>query len=215
MRDLTNLVAELPADAEPAFHAALATLAEAAAAHDTETGNHILRVNEYSHALADLAGQDPDFCRQIRFSAQLHDLGKLGIHSAVLQKAGPLDALERAAMDNHPQLGHEILQASPRLAMAAEIALAHHEKWDGTGYPNNLRGDDIPLSARIVAIADVYDALRATRPYKAALGHDAVVSIMLDGDGRIEPAAHFDPDLLALFGAHHRTFDHIWTSMHD
>jgi len=103
-------------------------------------------------------------CAEIRYSAQLHDVGKMAVDQAVLKKKGRLDEAERLEMNNHTLYGQRIVEQSDRLKMAAEIALAHHEKWDGTGYPHGLGGEDIPLSARITQLADVYDALRSERP---------------------------------------------------
>jgi HD-GYP domain-containing protein (c-di-GMP phosphodiesterase class II) len=99
--------------------------------------------------------------------------------------------------------------------MGAEIALHHHEKWDGTGYPNGARGEDIPLSARVVQIADIYDALRSERPYKPAFSHAKTVAILTKGDDRIDPVNHFDPDLIALFAANNSAFADIWDALHD
>ena len=111
--------------------------------------------------------------------------------------------------------GYEILHPSERLRMAAEIALNHHEKWDGTGYPRGLKGEEIPISARIVQIADVYDALRAPRHYKGAIDHATAVDVMLKGDARIEPKGHFDPALLEVFARCHTGFDEIWRKFAD
>lgn len=154
-------------------------LARAAQIYDEGTGNHTRRVNEYSFFLARTVGMDQAFCEEIHYSAQLHDLGKISVDPIVLGKAGPLSETERQEMDNHTIYGHRILSQSPQLAMAADIALNHHEKWDGTGYPNALRGKDIPLSARITQIADIYDALRTARPYKPAFDHETARSIII------------------------------------
>lgn len=156
-----------------------------------------------------------DFCRTIRYSAALHDVGKIAIDPALLRKKEALDDAEQAEMRNHPRYGHRLLDGAAGFAMAAEIALCHHEKWDGSGYPSGLAGEAIPLSARIVALADVYDALRSARPYKPALGHDVAMAVLLAGDGRIRPEAHFDPQLLALLRAEERQFDAIWRRLAD
>jgi HD-GYP domain-containing protein (c-di-GMP phosphodiesterase class II) len=215
LREQRQRIAALQAETEQAFQTAIALLARGAEIHDEGTGNHIVRVNEYSYFLARLAGQPEPFCNEIRYSAQLHDIGKMSIDGALLKKRGRLTAAERKEMDSHPRYGHRILEGVPRLAMAAEIAFCHHEKWDGSGYPRRLRRDAIPLSARIVAIADVYDALRAERSYKPGHSHVETVRIMRDGDGILDPERHFDPALLALFHGHHQGMDDIWRRFHD
>lgn len=205
----------LQAETEDAFMLSINLLAKAAEVHDEDTGNHILRVNEYSYHLARLAGQPPQWCDEIRYSAQLHDVGKMSVDAAILRKQGPLTDAEREEMNTHPIFGHRILSAAPRLAMAAEIALGHHEQWAGGGYPQALAGEAIPLSARIVAMADIYDALRSARPYKPAFSHEKTVSIMTEGDNRLDPRKHFDPRLLDLFRANHREFEAIYQTLHD
>jgi HD-GYP domain-containing protein (c-di-GMP phosphodiesterase class II) len=139
----------------------------------------------------------------------------MSIDAAVLRKKGALDPAEWTEMRRHPLYGYEILRQSPRLAMAADIARCHHEKWDGSGYPAGLAGEAIPLAARIVAVVDVYDALRAPRPYKEGLSHEEACRVLLDGDARTRPAEQFDPALLALFRTHHAAFDAIWTKLRD
>jgi HD-GYP domain-containing protein (c-di-GMP phosphodiesterase class II) len=208
-------ITALQHETEAAFKLSIQLLAKAAELHDEVTGNHILRVNEYAFALAQAAGQPPGWCEEIRYSAQLHDVGKMSVDAAVLRKKGNLTPAEWDEMQRHPLYGYEILRASPRLAMAAEIARCHHEKWDGSGYPAGLKGEAIPLSARIVAIADVYDALRSARPYKPGLSHEAACRVLLEGDERTRPREHFDPGLLALFQANHQAFDAIWTKLQD
>ena len=208
-------VAELQAETERAFMVSVNLLARAAEVHDEDTGNHTQRVNEYSYALAGWAGCSRAFCSEIRFSAALHDVGKMSVDQAVLHKKGRLDERELAEMKRHPEYGHDILVASDRLKMAAEIALYHHEQWGGTGYPHGLRGEEIPLAARIVAIADCYDALRSARPYKPSFSHEKTVDILLNGDDRLDPRVHFDPRLLALFADRHADFDAIWERLKD
>ncbi|WP_244592741.1 HD-GYP domain-containing protein [Azospirillum palustre] len=208
-------VAELQAETERAFMVSVNLLARAAEVHDEDTGNHILRVNEYSYMLATWAGCSRAFCQEIRFSAALHDVGKMSVDQAVLHKRGRLDERELAEMRRHPVYGHDILVASDRLKMAAEIALYHHEQWAGTGYPFGMKGEEIPLAARIVAIADCYDALRSARPYKPSFSHEKTVDILLNGDDRLDPKVHFDPRLLALFAARHAEFGEIWERLKD
>ncbi|AWK85872.1 transcriptional regulator [Azospirillum thermophilum] len=208
-------VAELQEETERAFMVSVHLLAKAAELHDEDTGNHILRVNEYSYALARWAGCPEEFCAEIRFSAALHDVGKMSVDQAILRKKGRLDEREMAEMKRHPVYGHEILIASDRLKMAADIALCHHEQWAGTGYPNGLAGEAIPLSARIVAVADCYDALRSKRPYKPAFPHERTMAILTQGDDRITPERHFDPRLLSLLVQNQDEFARIWESLRD
>ena len=215
LADQRERIAALQEQTEEAFQVSVTLLARAAEIHDEETGNHIIRVNEYSYYLAHLAGQPDHWCDEIRYSAQLHDVGKMSVDSAVLKKKGALDDAEREEMNCHTVYGYQILSASPRLSLGAEIALHHHEKWDGTGYPNGVKGETIPLSARIVQIADVYDALRAERPYKPSFSHEKSVGIITKGDDRIDPVAHFDARLVQLFQDNHQGFDDIWNSLKD
>jgi len=190
-------------------------LARAAQIYDEGTGHHTRRVNEYSYFLAQTLGMDEAFCAEIHYSAQLHDLGKISVDPVVLSKAGPLSDEERQEMDNHTIYGHRILSQSPQLAMAAEIALTHHEKWDGTGYPNALRGEEIPMSARITQMADIYDALRTARPYKPAFDHKTARGIIISGDARIDSVGHFDPRVIEAFADTHADFDRIWRELSD
>lgn len=208
-------IAHLQTETEEAFQLSIGLLARAAEIHDEGTGNHIVRVNEYSYYLARLLDMPEAFCDEIRYSAQLHDVGKMAVDSAVMKKHGHLTAHDREEMNRHTVYGHRILSASDRLHMAAEIALNHHEKWDGTGYPAGKRGEEIPIAARIVQLADVYDALRSARVYKSALSHAEACHILLKGDERIDPAGHFDPRLRALFAKHHHGMDKIWRRFAD
>lgn len=208
-------IAGLQRATETAFQLSVRLLARAAELHDEDTGNHILRVNEYSYLLARAARQPKSFCDELRYSAALHDVGKMSIDAAVLKKKGRLDPEERVEMSRHPEYGWRILRENPRLRMAAEIAYCHHERWDGSGYPRGLAGERIPLSARIVQIADVYDALRSPRPYKPGYSHEQAVRIILEGDERIVPARDFDPRLLDVFARQHKSFDRIWRRLQD
>jgi len=206
-------VVALQAETEDAFRLSVRLLAKAAEIHDDDTGQHILRVNEYSYALARRAGMPRAFCDDIRYLAQLHDVGKMSVDQAVLKKKGRLNDEEYAEMKRHTVYGYEILKESDRLGMAAEIALSHHEQWTGGGYPNGIAGEDIPIAARIVAIADVYDALRSPRVYKPAFDHAKTVSIIVDGDDRLDPEEHFDPRLLRVFADHHGDFAEVWGTL--
>jgi len=208
-------IAALKDATEEAFQLSIELLARAAEIHDEGTGNHIVRVNEYSWFIARTLALPEPFCNEIRYSAQLHDVGKMAVDQAVLKKRGRLDEAERLEMNNHTLYGRRILEQSDRLKMAAEIALAHHEKWDGTGYPHGLAGEDIPLSARITQLADIYDALRSERPYKPAFDHARTRRIILEGDDRLDAKGHFDPRIIEAFADTHADFDRIWIEMHD
>jgi len=208
-------IANLQEQTEEAFLLSVGLLARAAEIHDEGTGNHIIRTNEYSYFIAQHLGLPKVFCDEIHYSAQLHDVGKMSVDQAVLKKKGRLDDLERAEMDRHTTYGYQILRDSPRLQLAAEIALNHHEKWAGTGYPAGLAGTDIPLSARIVQVADIYDALRSERPYKKGFSHEETLDIILNGDDRLDPKEHFDPQLITLFADTHRGFEDIWDNLKD
>ncbi len=183
---------------------------------DIETAEHCVRVGLYSQLLADMAGLDTQTQRMIRLAGILHDIGKVGVPDEVLLKDGPLNDDEFNIMQRHTEIGFAMLNSSdnPILEQAATIARHHHEKWEGTGYCNNLAGNDIPMVARIVSIADVYDALRSSRRYKPAFSHMEAVTIITKGDRRTTPDM-FDPKLLSLFAVHHERFESIFDSMPD
>ncbi len=163
---------------------------------DEETGAHIKRVGLSSAVLAKAANWSLEGVERIRLAAPMHDVGKIGIPDDILRKPGNLTEDEFALMKLHTLIGAELLKnsESPMLQMAHQIALYHHERWDGTGYPNGLRETAIPESARIVAIADVYDALTHDRIYRPAMSHERALEILAQGRG-----THFDPNLLDLF----------------
>ena len=208
-------IAALQDETEEAFQLSINLLARAAEVHDTNTASHVLRVNEYSYFIARKHGMPKDFCNEIHYSAQLHDVGKMSVDGMVLRKEGPLDEDERAEMNQHPFFGYQILESSDRLQMAAAIALNHHERWDGTGYPNGRQGEEIPVEARIVSLADIYDALRSARPYKPGFSHEESVEILLEGDDRLDPDGHLDPELQHLFAKHHTGMAEIWDRLRD
>ncbi|OBV37817.1 HD domain-containing phosphohydrolase [Janthinobacterium psychrotolerans] len=181
---------------ERSYRDAIQMLGHAGHFNDNDTGAHIWRMAAYAVALAHAAGWNAQRCAQLELAAPMHDTGKLGVPQAILQKPGPLNAGEWAIMRTHPRLGHDILSKSdaPVFRLAAEIALYHHERWDGGGYPYGLAGTDIPESARIVALADVFDALSMRRPYKEAWPVSDIVSHLRAGAG-----LQFDPRLTTLF----------------
>jgi HD-GYP domain-containing protein (c-di-GMP phosphodiesterase class II) len=215
LKDERSRVLHLSQETERALMLSVELLARAAEVHDGDISSHIQRVNEYSYLMAKLAGMDPAFCTEIRWAAALHDVGKMSVDQAVLHKPGRLDEREWVEMKAHTTHGMRILTGHPRLAMACEIAYCHHEMWAGGGYPRGLKGEEIPIAARIVALADVYDALRSARPYKPAFDHARAIDIMLKGDDRLVPSSHFDPRLLALFEQHHQQFAALWQLLTD
>jgi putative two-component system response regulator len=186
---------------------AMASLAET---RDSDTGNHLRRTQFYIKALAEKLREHPRFCaflttaniQAIFKSAPLHDIGKVGIPDCILLKPGPLEPQEFEIMKTHTTLGYNAILNAERalgtpvkfLSFAMDIALSHQEKWDGSGYPQGLAGDAIPVAARLMAVADVYDALISQRIYKKALSHECAVQIMREGRG-----THFDADMLDAF----------------
>lgn len=195
---------------------ALRTLTCAADLKDPETGEHIERIGEYAATLGDCLGMSSTQQSILRNSAPLHDVGKIGIRDAILLKPGKLTSDEVAEMKKHSFYGYDILRRiqGKQLVCAANIALYHHERWDGSGYPYGLSGEDIPMEARITAIVDVYDALRSERPYKKAFSHDVSMKIILEGDGRTSPS-HFDPELLQIFRENDGLIANIFATIQD
>jgi len=167
---------------------------------DEETGAHIVRIGMYARRMAEQLGASDDFINDLSFASAMHDIGKIAIPDRILLKPTLLDDAEMEIMKTHTTIGERILANSPypKLQMSASIALNHHEKWDGSGYPQGLRGEEIPFEARIVLICDCYDALRSKRHYKAALDHREAFTIITQGDTRTMPG-HFDPRVLRVF----------------
>ncbi len=171
-------------------------LGRAAEYKDNETGLHVIRMSHYAQAIALAAGWTAASAEELLTAAPMHDIGKIGTPDHILLKPGPLTPEEWAIMKRHPLIGAEIIgeHSSSLLRLARQIALCHHEKWDGSGYPQGLRGEDIPIEARIVAVADVFDALTTARPYKKAWTVEAAIELLHKEAGK-----HFDPRLIELF----------------
>ena len=163
---------------------------------DPDTGSHIQRMSQYSALLAKAYGVGKDLCEMIQLASPMHDIGKIGIPDSVLLKPGKLDEVEWIIMKNHSSIGAKILSdsSSPLLQAGQVIALSHHEKWNGSGYPLGVKGENIPLMGRITALADVFDALTTKRPYKDAWPIDKAVREIKKGKG-----VHFEPKLVELF----------------
>jgi putative two-component system response regulator len=192
------------------------TLVRAAEHKDEETGHHVRRISHYCQVLTKAMNLSPEFHDDIFHASPMHDIGKIGIPDHVLLKPGGFTPDEWEIMKTHCTLGATILASgtSRYTHMGAEIALNHHERWDGSGYPNGLKGEAIPLAARIMQICDVYDALRSQRPYKPAIDHARTVEIITLGDGRTRPE-HFDPQVLSSFAAQADRFAAIYAQHAD
>lgn len=185
------------AQLESSYKATISSLCRAASYRDNDTGDHIHRIGDSAALLARAIGMPSHWCEMIRMAAPMHDVGKIGIEDAILQKTGALTPVERKIMQEHPRIGYKILydpNGSPVTNLAAEIALRHHERWDGAGYPDGFQCEEIPLSARIVAICDVYDALRMSRPYKGAWDVERSRNYIIEQAG-----SHFDLSLVEAF----------------
>jgi putative two-component system response regulator len=217
--DLEHLVRERTRELQRTQTVMIESLGTLAEFRDPETGGHIKRTQAYMKALALHLRRNPrhaplltdDYIELLRISAPLHDVGKLGVPDGVLLKPGKLDAAEFTLMKRHTVFGNDALRISEEklgegtfLHTAREIAYTHHEKWDGSGYPQGLMKDQIPLSGRLMAVADVYDALISKRVYKLPMRHAQAVEIIRAGSGN-----HFDPDLIDAFLAIHETFRNI------
>jgi putative two-component system response regulator len=197
-RELERMVSLRTSELERTRQQIIRRLGRAAEFKDNETGNHVIRMSHFSRLTAQAAGLNP-FAVDILFNAApMHDVGKIGIPDNILLKPDKLDEAEWAVMRRHPEMGAAILgeHQDELLQAASSVALTHHEKWDGSGYPNGLKGDAIPIFGRIVAIADVFDALTSNRPYKKAWAIEDAVSFIEQTAGK-----HFDPALITPFKA--------------
>lgn len=204
-RDMLEVrVSKRTAQLRASYETMIRSLSKAAEYKDYETGSHILRVGESAVLIAKAMGLDPDWIELLNLAAPMHDVGKIGVPDDILLKPGRLTEAERMMIQQHSVIGYEILHDSAGTELtrlAAEIALHHHERWDGNGYPGGLAGEAIPLAARIVGICDVYDALRSSRPYKAGWAAPEAQGYIREQAGR-----HFDPKLVEIMSG---LFDEI------
>jgi putative two-component system response regulator len=209
--ELEQRVRERTADLQESYSETIVTMMRAVEQKDGETGAHVQRISHYCRALSRKLGMDEEFVDTIFFASPMHDIGKIGVPDRVLLKAGALSPEEWEEMKEHTWVGARILERgkSPYLRMGAEIALDHHERWDGGGYPNGKRGESIPLAARVMNICDVYDALRSKRPYKPAFDHLKAADVITRGDGRTSPQ-HFDPEILRAFKGNEDLFREVF-----
>jgi putative two-component system response regulator len=173
-------------------------LGRAAEYKDNETGLHVIRMSHYAQLLALSAGWSEVDAEELLAAAPMHDIGKIGIPDAILLKPDKLDEKEWILMKKHPTLGHELLAKTTFLQPSTDIPYYHHEKWNGQGYPRGLKGDAIPIAARIFAVIDVWDALCHLRVYKAAWPEEKALALL-----REEAGKHFDPEIVRLFVAHY------------
>jgi len=207
---LNDLVAERTRDLRTTLKVLLTSLGALAEYRDPETGEHIKRTQIVVQRLAEILKSHPKYVTAIpsdeyvefyATAAPLHDIGKVGIQDEILRKPGRLTPEEREIMSAHPQMGFDVLMEAtrelhnnPMIKIAADIALSHHERWDGKGYPNGIAAEDIPVGARLMAVADVYDALVSRRPYKEPIPHEIAVEEIVKGKG-----TQFDPDVVEAF----------------
>jgi len=179
-----------------AHYETIKRLARAADYRDNETGMHIIRMSHFSRILGKAVGMNDDDCDQLQHASAVHDIGKIGIPDAILLKPGKLNQEEFEIMKTHSDIGAQLLSNidSDLCRLAEKIALTHHEKWNGKGYPNGLSGTDIPMEGRIAAVSDVFDALTSVRPYKKAWTVDDAIQLLINEKGE-----HFDADIVDLF----------------
>lgn len=209
--DLRREVARTTEELRASYRDTILRLTNVSEYKDEETASHITRVGLYCAEIARALGWPLDDVETIELASPMHDIGKVGIPSEILLKRGRLTEVEFSLMKTHTDIGAKILTGSSSkiIQMSERIAHCHHERWDGGGYPRGIRGEEIPLEARIMNIADQYDALRSVRPYKPAFDHGKTCDIIMKGDGRTMPG-HFDPLVLEVFTQRHAEFRRIY-----
>ena len=213
-KELKQLVAaerSRSAELERAYFDSLQRLNQAVRYKDNETANHAVRLSHYCRMVALQLNWSHERAEQLFHAAPMHDVGKIGVPDAILQKAGPLTEAEWPVLRQHTLIGAQLLagSGSSLLELGGELALSHHENWDGSGYPHGLAGDAIPEAAAIVHLVDVYDALRSARPYKVGFPHIKSLRILQFGDGRTMPM-HFQPRVLSALAAVHEALDEVY-----
>ncbi|GAA0178709.1 response regulator [Clostridium sediminicola] len=212
--DLLESIKSQMNELEGAFEYTTNALARAAEVNDDITGQHIKRVNTFAKRIAEGLGMNKEFVKHIYNSSQMHDVGKIYVEKEILTKPGKLSKEEFEKIKMHTVFGEKIVGDSEYLKMSAEIARSHHERYDGTGYPDGKKGEEIPIAARIVFLADIYDALRSERSYKPPFSHEKAYQIITKGDGRVNPE-HFDPNVLETFKKAHLDFKYIYEELGD
>jgi putative two-component system response regulator len=215
-RELEKRVRDKTSQLQDSHRQTIFLLTSAAEYRDEDTGAHVKRISCLTAALSRTMGMDEDFIDAIFYASPMHDIGKIGIPDSILLKPAKLSPAEWETMKTHPTLGEYILRSgtSPYIRMGALIAKTHHECWDGSGYPEGLKGEEIPMPGRIMLLCDQYDALRSRRPYKGELDHESVMNIIIKGDGRTRPD-QFCPSVLKAFSISQEKFASIYAQDHE